>query len=1139
MRCPKCQFENPENSKFCGECGSSFEMETVCPNCGSKPPTIFKFCNECGYDLKKPKDTLPKNLSFDEKLTKIQKYLPKGLTEKILSQKDRIEGERKQVTVMFCDMEGFTKFSERLGPEEVYTVMDQVYEILIHKVHDYEGTVNEFTGDGIMALFGAPIALEDSPQRAIRSAYAIHREMARFSKQQMQEKAITPIRMRIGIHTGPVVVGTLGNDLRVEFKAVGDTVNLASRMEDLAKPGTTYVTEESFRLTEGFFLFEAIGEKAIKGMAKPIKVYRFVAPSTRKTRFDVSAERGLTFFIGRERELELLIDGFERAKDGRGQAFSIMADAGMGKSRLLYEFRKLLANENVTFLEGRCLSYIRGVAYYPVIDILKSNFDIREGDDNKEIKEKVKKGLELIRAEEALTLPYLLELLAVKDSGIDPVSMSPEIKKYRIQAALRRIVLQGSQLRPLVLAVEDLHWIDKSSEESLRDLLVNISGARVLLIFTYRPECVLTWGARSYHNQLNLNRLSNRESLMMVYNFLGSEKLENTLETFILTSTEGVPFFIEEFVRSLKDMHIIEKKGDTYLPKKDLQDVTIPSTIQDVIMARVDSLPEEAKGVLQIGSAVGREFNFRLITEVTKISETELLSQLSILKDSELLYERGIYPQSSYIFKHALIREAVYGSLLKSKRQKYHQKIARAFEENFPQMAESQPEILAHHFKQSGQIEKAIPYWQTAGEIATKRSANLEAVDYLNRALALLNSLPNTSERASLELPLQIAMGGPLIAAKGYAAQNVEQVYARALVLCRQVGETSQVFPALRGLWNYYLDRGMLPDALEIAKQLLGFAENSQDSTLHLVAHRAMGTTLYFLGEFASAFQYLERGISFHDPQQHNLLAFSYGADPGLVCMLYKAWTLWHLGYPDQALNTAKKALSSIEELSHPHSLAFGLNYVAAVHHYRRKAQAVMEMVEKAIALSTEQGFPQWLALGFIHRGWALVQLGQVEGGIAQLHQGLEAWKAAGEGLESRIFCWLADAYDKAGQIDEGLENLADGLASVNDRGGCDVEAELYRLKGKLLIQKAEAEKQMGKFEAEAEACFCKALEIARRQQAKSFELRATLSLSRLMKNRGRSEEARGLMAETYGWFTEGFDTIDLKEAKTLLEELS
>ena len=409
MQCPKCQFENVDGAKFCNECGCKLEIS--CPDCSKINPPGSKFCNECGHNFTTPSEPVVKELSFDEKIDKIQRYLPKGLTEKILSQREKIEGERKQVTVMFCDMEGFTPLSELLGIEEAYSIIDQVYEILIHKVHDYEGTVNEMTGDGIMALFGAPIALEDAPQRAIQSSLAIHREMAKFSNQLKQEKKdVPPVKMRIGIHTGPVVVGTLGNDLRVEFKAVGDTVNIASRMEGLAEPGATYVTEDTFKLTEGFFRFEALGEKEVKGKKEPISVYRAIAPSTRRTRFDVSAERGLTRFVGRGRELELLLDGFERCKTGRGQAFSIVAEAGVGKSRLLYEFRKAVSGENVTFLEGRCLSYSRGVAYHPHIDILKSNFDIEEGDRDIEIREKVTNSLKLLGVEEALTLPYFLEL---------------------------------------------------------------------------------------------------------------------------------------------------------------------------------------------------------------------------------------------------------------------------------------------------------------------------------------------------------------------------------------------------------------------------------------------------------------------------------------------------------------------------------------------------------------------------------------------------------------------------------------------------------------------------------------------------------------------------------------------------------
>jgi class 3 adenylate cyclase/tetratricopeptide (TPR) repeat protein len=689
--------------------------------------------------LSLPSEPSPRDLSLDEKLAKIQRYLPKGLTEKILAQRGKIEGERKQVTVLFCDMEGFTAFSEKLGPEEAYSVMDQVYEILIHKVHDYEGTVNEMTGDGIMALLGAPIALEDAPQRAIRSAMAIHREMARFNDRIRQEReGMPPLKMRVGIHTGPVVVGTLGNDLRVEFKAVGDTVNLASRMEGLAEPGTTYVTEETFKLTEGLFRFEALGGKEVKGRKEPVNVYRAIAPSTRRTRFDVSAERGLTPFVGRKRELELLLDGLERSKAGSGQAFSIVAEAGVGKSRLLYEFRKAVANEDITFLEGRCLSYGRGVAYHPVTDTLKANFHIQEGDRDLEIREKVKRGLKVLGSDEASTLPYLLELLAVPDSGIDKIPMSPEQRKDRINEALKQISLRGSEIRPLVMAFEDLHWIDKSSEESLRYWLDSISGARVLLLFTYRPEFVHTWGGKSYHNQVNLNRLSNRESLMMVSHLLGTEELEENLEELILEKTEGNPFFIEEFIKSLTDLKIIARKERKYHLAKDTEDVTIPATIQDVIMARVDSLPEGAKEVLRTGSAIEREFSYELIKRVMGLPEQELLSHLSVLKDSELLYERGIYPQSTCVFKHALTRQVVYDSILSKTKKRFHEEIGNAIEEIYNDNLDEHYAVLAEQYTRSGNSMKGVDYSIKAGDRGAGVFAWHAARNHYETALRIL-----------------------------------------------------------------------------------------------------------------------------------------------------------------------------------------------------------------------------------------------------------------------------------------------------------------------------------------------------------------------------------------------------------------
>lgn len=850
MECPNCQTDNETGAKFCNECGA--KLESACPECGKTNRPDSKFCNECGHNLTLPSESPPKELSFGEKLDKIQRYLPKGLTEKILSQRARIEGERKQVTVMFCDMEGFTRLTERLGPEEAYGIMDQVYEILIHKVHDYEGTVNEMTGDGIMALFGAPIALEDAPQRAIRSAYAIHREMARFSDKLKQEReGIPPLKMRVGIHTGPVVVGTLGNDLRVEFKAVGDTVNLASRVEGLAKSGTTYVTGETFKLTEGFFRFEALGEQKIKGKEVLINVYRVIAPSTRRTRFDVSAERGLTPFVGRDREIELLLDGFERVKEGRGQAFSIMAEAGIGKSRLLYEFRKAVANEDVTFLEGKCLSYSKGVAYQPVIDVLKSNFDIREDDSDSEIREKVQRGLKILGTDETSKLPYLLELFSVKDSGMDKIPMSPEEKKARITEAVKGITVGGSEIRPLIIAFEDLHWVDKSSEEYLKSLLDGISGARIFLIFTYRPEFVHTWGGRSFHSQLTLNRLSNRESLTMMANLLNTEDINRDLETLILEKTEGVPFFIEEFVKSLKDLQIIEKKGNTCGIAKDIDTVIIPSTIQDVIMARVDILPEETKGVLQAGSVVGREFSHELIRIITGLQEQELLTHLSVLKDSELVYERGIYPQSTYIFKHAFTQAVAYETLLLKRRKVLHGVVGKAIEELYQERIEEHVDLLSYHFYLGENWPKAVDYGRQAANRAYRLSQFHEAITLLEQAQTCLLRLPEDRPRQETLIALRLEMSFPLqtLGALDRALQNCQEAESIARVLGSQV-TLGKVFHQY-GLTHFFMNQHQQSEKYYL--QALEQFEGASEDALTLMVKFPLAVSYFSIAQWKKA----------------------------------------------------------------------------------------------------------------------------------------------------------------------------------------------------------------------------------------------------------------------------------------------
>jgi class 3 adenylate cyclase/tetratricopeptide (TPR) repeat protein len=966
MRCPKCQFNNPEGARFCNECGS--QLEITCPDCGKANPPGSKFCNGCGHQLTLPSKPAPKDLSFDEKIKKIQKYLPRGLTEKILAQRDRIEGERKQVTVMFCDMEGFTPLVEKLGPEEGYALLDKVLEILIHRVHDYEGTVNKMTGDGIMALFGAPIALEDAPQRAIRSAHAIHQEMVRFGDKLKQEKGLAPIKMRIGINTGPVVIGTLGNDLRVEFTAVGDTVNLASRMEGLAEPGATYVTEDTFKLTEGLFRFEALGEKQVKGKETPVKAYRVIAPSTRRTRFDVSAERGLTPFVGRERELELLLDGFERVKEGRGQAFSIMGEAGVGKSRLLYEFRKAITNEDVTFLEGKCLSFGRGMAYHPIIDILKSNFDIQEGDGDIEVREKVKRGLGALRVDEATTLPYFLELLSVKDSGIDRISMSPEGKKDRILEALRQIALKGSEIRSLVMATEDLHWIDKSSEEALKYTLESIPGARVLLIFTYRPEFVHTWGGRSYHNQITLNRLSNRESLFMVAHLLGTPEIDKDLEKLILEKTEGVPFFIEELLKSLKDLRIIERKDSKYQLARDVKAVAIPSTIQDMIMARVDSLPDATRTVLQTGSVIEREFPYDLIKRVTGLSEQPLLTHLSALKDSELLYERGVYPQTSYIFRHALTREVVYESILAKKKKDLHEEIGKGIEELYKDNLAEYYGVLAEHFFVSENYAKAADYSRLAERKAEKAASFPDAIDHSKKRIACLEKLAMTDEGQKKIIDARTVLGLYLGQLNRYIEAKeaidpiidlaIRQDYKRRLCQIRTI----------QGVYHYMVEEDF-PAAFKVLEEALKISAEVKDILTSFFAIHWFGMALGYNCEFDKAIIYMQKALDINIAAKN---LWGIAITKGNLAHFYH----FYAGMVSLGLQTTAEALRAAEESGDIYSKAYVYSSYGNLCFGRGLFEEAEKYLLKGIEFCERLNEKGWNAIAHIFLGETYFEIG-------------------------------------------------------------------------------------------------------------------------------------------------------------------
>jgi class 3 adenylate cyclase/tetratricopeptide (TPR) repeat protein len=993
MLCPKCQFENPEKSNFCLECGQKLEQK--CPQCEKALPAAAKFCNACGYQLPEKPTPYPKKISFDEKLDRIQRYLPKGLTEKILSQRDRIEGERRQVTVMFCDLEGFTALSEKLGTEETYTVIDHVYEILIHKVHDYEGTVNEMTGDGIMALFGAPIALEDAPQRAIRSSLAIHREMTKFSDSIIKEKKnISPLKMRIGIHTGMVVVGTLGNNLRVEFKAVGDTVNLASRIENLAESGITLVSEETFKLTEGLFRFEAVGARPIKGKKEPVYVYQVIAPSSRRTRFDVSAERGLAPLVGRDRELELLMDGFRRSKAENGQAYSIVSEAGGGKSRLLYEFRKAVSNEDITFLEGRCLSYSKGLAYHPIIDILKSNFDIRENDDDFRTREKIINGLKFIKVDEEAALPYLLELLSVKDSGIDQIITSPEERKERILATLKNIVIKGAEIRPLIMAIEDLHWIDQSSEACIKEVMDNISGARIFFIFTYRPEFVHTWGVRSYHQQINLNRLSNREGLEIVYHLMATRKVDARLEDLILQKTEGVPLFIEELIRSLLHLKLIYTKNGTYCLKETVQDVHIPSTIQDIIMARVDSLPEQAKYVLQAGAAIEREFSYHLLKAVIDLSENELQSCLSAMKNSELIYERGIFPDSTYVFKHSVTREVIYDSILSSRKKQLHEAIGSAIEMLYQSNLAEYFGVLTEHFVSSGNYEKGADYAKKAGKKAQKAASYGDAIEYSQKSVSCLDKLPVTSEVEKKLVDARVTLGlyYNQMSQHPKAKEAVNPIIQLALDRNFQ-RRISQIYTII-GTYDF----AVLSDytrAVEYLKNALKIAEEQNDFVSLWVANHWLGHAYSENCEFDKALKHLENSLNINLAVNivwgisimksciaHNVYGLKGDIDlqfqtssEGLElaeksgdalsrteAYVSHGYAQYFKGHIDEAEAFLKKGCATSERINYiaMNCMAnFGLN---EIYFEKKDYRRCQERINKAIlALKALEGWPEWI----------------------------------------------------------------------------------------------------------------------------------------------------------------------------------
>ncbi len=1141
MPCPSCRHENPAEANFCLHCGT--KLAQVCPQCQQVLPPEAKSCFACGQALKASLASSVQSLESRQDLA-----------------------ERRQLTVMFCDLVGSTALSAQLDPEELREVVRAYQETCTGVIQRYEGHIAQHLGDGLLVYFGYPAAHEDDAQRAVRAGLEIVEKIRtlvapsfasvaeenraatvreRPTDRLLTRAALSPLHVRIGIHTGLVVVGEIGSSDKREILALGETPNIAARLQGLAEPDTVVLSAATHRLVAGLFECQDLGPQILKGISTPMSVYRVVGESGAQSRFEVAVGVGLTPLIGREHEVGLLEERWKQAKTGEGQVVLLSGEAGIGKSRLVQTLKEQVIAEGATRIEFRCSPYHQNSAFYPIIEHLQRLLQFAPHDTPQAKLAKLQQALAQYRFPQADTLPLLASLLSLpQPEGAPPITLSPQKQKQKTQEALVAWLVEEAEKAAVYCAWEDLHWADPSTLELLAFFLDQVPTTRLLAVLTFRPDFTPPWGPRSYLSQLTLSRLGRQQVEAMVEKVTGGKALPSEVLQQIVSKTDGVPLFVEELTKmvmeSVESIESIESVGSHN--RTSLQALAIPATLHDSLMARLDRLGS-VKEVAQLGATLGREFSYELLHAVSPLGEGALQQGLRQLVEAEIVYQRGLPPQATYLFKHALIQDAAYQSLLKSTRQQYHQQIAQVLEERFAETKETQPEMLAHHYTEAGLVTQAISYWQKAGQRAIQRSASAEAISHLTKGLDLLKTLPDTLQRAQQELTLQIALGGPLMAAKGYTASEVETTYTRARELCQQVGETPQLFFVLRGLEALYLVRGQLQRAHKLGEQLLTLAQRQHDPVLLIGAHMTLGGVFFFLGEFAPARRHLEQGMAFYDPEQYRSLAWP-GAHPAVQCLFYEALALWLLGYPDRALKRSHEALALAQDLSHPFSLAAALNFAAHLHQFRREWQAAQERVETLIVLSNDQGFPSTVAVGTIVRGQALAEEGRGEEGIAQIRQGLAALQAKGaEAGRPLYLAMLAEAYGKVGQAKEGLSALSEALTLVNKTEERYYEAELYRLKGELSLQSRQVKASQNKSEVtnpqtEAEVCFLKALEIARRQQAKSLELRAVMSLSRLWQQQGKKEGARQMLTEIYEWFTEGFDTRDLQEAKALLDEL-
>jgi class 3 adenylate cyclase/predicted ATPase len=1040
---------------------------------------------------------------------------------------------RRQLTVLCCELVGSLDLSTQLDPEDFQEVILAYHAVCHEVIERHAGFVAQHLGHGLLVYFGHPRAHEDDARRAVRAGLNLLEAVEALNTQRQGDATIR-LTPRIGLHTGTVVVGEIGSSTRQAPLAFGATPRIAAGLQGIAEPHTVVMSAATYRLVRGFFLCKDLGKQALQDMTEPIAAYRVLGESWVQSRFDLAHVQGLTPLVGRVSEMTLLQERWAQAKDGLGHVVLLSGEPGLGKSRLGREIKEHVMGDGGNSIEFRCSPYHIHSAFYPVIGYIQERLQFRQDELPQEKLGKLERALRAHPVSMEDIVPLFAAFLSLPPpTCYPPLMMSPDRQKQKTLEALVAWLLAEAERQPVLVIWEDLQWADPSTLELLGHLIDQVAMARLLCLTIFRPSFQPSWPLKAHLTQMALNRLSRSHVQHIGQQAVGGKALPEAVVQYIVDKTDGVPLFVEELIAMLLESDVLREVRGHYELTGSTTSLAIPATLQDALMARLDRL-ELGRKVACLGATLGRAFSYELIQAVSLLDEETLQHGLTQLVDSELLYRQGFPPQTRYVFKHALIRDTAYQSLLRRTRCQYHQRIAEVLAARFPHTVATQPELVAYHFEEAGCSSEAISYWQQAGRRAVERSAYAEALAHLRKGLELLETLPETHEHLQQELSLQGTLGLALSATKGYGALDVEDAYLRARQLCQQLGDTPQLLPVLEGLSRFYRFRADFQMAYDLAEQMRLLAQRDPDTGYLALSHLTLGVVSLFRGELRAARASFEQGVACYAPQQVDTLTSLRAHDSDVTCRSFMALTLWLLGYPDQARVLSHQALTHARVLSHAHILAVVCGLAADLYLSLRETRIALVLIEEGLTLSTEQAFAFWVAMQTMQQGAALAMCGQVDAGITQLRQGLAGWRTTGAKLAgTRWHALLAEAYGLGGRVEEGLAVLSETLAWAAKTGESFWQAELYRLQGALLLRQTIPD------ELQAEACFHQAVDVARRQGAKTLELRAVMSLCRLWQQQGKRAEARDLLTPVYAWFIEGFDIADLREARAFLDELA